>query len=147
MRKCKYCGKTTNLVKDKTQPDGVRLICNGCFYIKYQKDNDKVKLYVKNYRQTSRRKELNKSYNLKYNYGINSHKYEELLIKQDYRCAVCGIHQNDLDRSLSVDHNHNTGEVRSLLCINCNMALGGLKDSPVLVQRLLDYINHWVEND
>lgn len=52
-------------------------------------------------------------------------------------CAVC--HETPAD-GLRVDHDHVTGAVRGLLCRNCNVALGLLKDSRLRVQALLDYM-------
>lgn len=65
---------------------------------------------------------------LKSKYDITPAQYEQLDAKQDGLCAMCDHKQRD--RSLAVDHNHTTGEVRGLLCVECNhKALGGLHDS------------------
>lgn len=42
---------------------------------------------------------------------------------------------------LSVDHNHSTGEVRGLLCANCNAALGLIDDNKSILSDLIDYLN------
>jgi hypothetical protein len=57
---------------------------------------------------------------LKYEYGITLEKYNEMFKQQEGRCAICKRHQNELTRTLCVDHNHKTKEVRSLLCVTCN---------------------------
>ena len=57
---------------------------------------------------------------LKYEYGITLEKYNEMFKQQEGRCAICKKHQNELTRTLCVDHNHKTKEVRSLLCVTCN---------------------------
>ena len=44
--------------------------------------------------------------------------------RQGGRCAICGIHQSDLNTILHIDHNHVTGELRGLLCVKCNTGLG-----------------------
>jgi hypothetical protein len=55
-------------------------------------------------------------------------------------CKLCGVHQSDLKVSLAVDHNHNTGKIRGLLCMTCNRALGLFKDSPELLEKAKQYI-------
>jgi len=57
-------------------------------------------------------------------YGLTLHDYYSLLKKQNMCCAICGKHQKDFNRLLSVDHDHKTGEIRGLLCSNCNSGLG-----------------------
>ena len=51
-------------------------------------------------------------------------RYDELLLKQGNRCAICGTHQSELKIALAVDHDHETGEIRGLLCSRCNINLG-----------------------
>jgi hypothetical protein len=48
--------------------------------------------------------------------------YLDMMNAQAGRCAVCDIHQNELKKALCVDHDHNTGRVRGLLCHSCNKA-------------------------
>lgn len=77
---------------------------------------------------------------LKSNYGISLEDYENLLIKQDYKCALCKKPENSIHyksgkiRKLAVDHCHDTNKVRGLLCINCNMGIGKLKHDPKLLR-------------
>lgn len=51
-------------------------------------------------------------------------KYNELMVKQNYCCVMCGSHNDNFSRDLCVDHCHKTGQVRGLLCGPCNIALG-----------------------
>jgi hypothetical protein len=75
---------------------------------------------------------------LKRNYGITGNDYLMMLEECDWSCEVCG--GSDDDKHLAVDHCHTTGEVRGLLCQNCNQALGKLKDNPDLIRRLAEYV-------
>lgn len=50
-------------------------------------------------------------------------KYEELLISQDYCCALCKKHCSNFKRNLDVDHSHQTGQIRGALCYRCNHQL------------------------
>lgn len=75
--------------------------------------------------------------------NMTMERYMLLLEKQMYCCAVCGTPQHELSRKLDVDHNHDTGEVRGLLCLNCNQALGRLKESPEIITNLLNYVKYY----
>lgn len=74
--------------------------------------------------------------NLKHRYGITLVDYNEMLVEQDSRCKICNIETT----GLVVDHCHNSGEVRGLLCGNCNKGLGLFKDSPERMERAAQYI-------
>lgn len=78
---------------------------------------------------------------LRRSYNITLVEYNTMLEKQDHRCAACGLHENDTRRRLCVDHNHDTGEIRGLLCDRCNMALGLLDDDVLRLQHLVEYLN------
>jgi hypothetical protein len=72
-------------------------------------------------------------------YGITLEQYQAMLEKQDGVCAVCGEGCKS-GRALSVDHNHTTGQLRGLLCGNCNRGIGYLQDDPELIRAALEYI-------
>lgn len=76
-------------------------------------------------------------------YGISSDQLGTMLALQDGRCAICRTPADDLKKGLAIDHNHETGQVRGLLCNNCNTALGLLKDSPELMGRAAAYVEKW----
>jgi hypothetical protein len=80
----------------------------------------------------------------KHRYDISRKNYLELCTKQDGKCAICGLAPNNVGRnySLHVDHDHKTGQVRGLVCINCNRGLGAFSDSPEILQRAIDYLLH-----
>lgn len=71
-------------------------------------------------------------------YGITLEFYRGLLASQNGVCAIC-LKVDDY-YSLAVDHNHETGNVRGLLCSNCNLALGKFKDSPDLLRKAGEYL-------
>ncbi len=86
--------------------------------------------------RTDRGKASIRRTNLLVRYGITEERYDELYAQQEGRCAICGV-----GGALSVDHNHETGVVRGLLCHACNTGLGGLKDSPELLLRAVEYLH------
>ena len=72
-------------------------------------------------------------------YGLSPEQYDELLVLQDYGCAICeGINVDG--RDLHVDHDHVSGAIRGLLCFRCNATLGQVEDNPVLLHKLADYL-------
>ena len=73
-------------------------------------------------------------------YGISLLDYNNMLKEQDNKCKICELDQAGFHFSLSVDHCHETGRVRGLLCSNCNQALGCLKDSTELFQKSIKYL-------
>ncbi len=77
---------------------------------------------------------------LKRFYGISLAQYKEILKKQLDVCAICFRPQQPATRPLDVDHNHQTGKVRGLLCVSCNMGLGAFCDSKELLARAGQYL-------
>ena len=73
-------------------------------------------------------------------YGMSVNQYDDLLIKQDYRCACCGRHKSEFKRRLHVDHCHVTGEIRGLLCTLCNPLIGYAKENIVMLEQAKDYL-------
>lgn len=78
---------------------------------------------------------------LKSIYGLSLDLYKQMYDAQEGRCAICGELKPSFGRGgLSVDHCHETGNVRKLLCTACNTALGKLKDNVDNMRRAIDYI-------
>jgi len=71
--------------------------------------------------------------------GIN--KYNIILRKQNYRCAICYfLPTKDYKFSLSIDHDHASNMVRGLLCNNCNRGLGLVKESSLVISKMINYL-------
>ena len=73
-------------------------------------------------------------------YGITRVDYDRMFAEQKGECAICGIHQSQLNRKLSVDHDHETGEVRGLLCPYCNHLLGNACDEVDTLKGAINYL-------
>lgn len=73
-------------------------------------------------------------------YGLAEGDYERLLAAQGGKCFIC--HRKPGAKRLAVDHNHETDEVRGLLCKACNRdVLGHLRDDPLALARAIEYLN------
>ena len=73
-------------------------------------------------------------------YGITLEQYQELLAAQDGVCAICRQPPRGKRKFLVVDHDHETGQIRGLLCVTCNIGLGALRDRTDLLQAALVYL-------
>lgn len=75
--------------------------------------------------------------------GLSVKEYDALFQEQKGCCAVCGRHRDEFRRPLSSDHNHKTGQIRNLLCDNCNFAVGHADESVERLEKLIAYLNKW----
>lgn len=77
-------------------------------------------------------------------YGITLEEYERMLVEQNGVCAICREPETWRIRGelakLSVDHDHVTGQVRGLLCCNCNHMIGKAQDSPSVLRDAAAYL-------
>lgn len=84
--------------------------------------------------------------NLRRNYGITSSEYDVMLSQQGGVCAACLQPETAIDpytrqtKKLAVDHCHETGQIRELLCETCNKILGYIEKEPQRVGLLLEYL-------
>lgn len=109
----------------------------------YLKNRKAIRAYQSKYHKTHKRiRSLieSRNSNLRYNYGISLVQYEEILALQDGRCRGCQKHQREFKKSLCVDHNHITGDIRGLLCVRCNRILGLCFDNKNTLSNLIDYL-------
>ena len=81
-----------------------------------------------------------REYRLNRLYGITSEQYNLLLEKQSNCCAVCNKDASTFKNKLAVDHNHQNGEIRGLLCFYCNHRLVGRWRDSHLLRKIADYV-------
>jgi len=81
-----------------------------------------------------------KNVDLKQTFGIDLETYNYLFGLQKGHCAICNVHQSELQKALAIDHDHRTGVFRGLLCQNCNHGLGNFKDNPEFLKEAINYL-------
>lgn len=129
---CSRCGS----VKDRTDfnrsaghPSGLHSWCKDCCS-EQKRDRYRRESAVINLKSRAAR------------FGVSVEYLQALITEHDGRCAICAGPCVS-GRQLAVDHNHQTGQVRGLLCGNCNRAIGLLKDSRAVAQAAADYLRRW----
>lgn len=73
-------------------------------------------------------------------YGLTLEEYDEMLVRQSGRCAICKTKQCFTGFRFAVDHDHTTGAIRGLLCRRCNQVLGQLGENPQLFEEAANYL-------
>lgn len=121
-KRCNNCNEIKILDKyhnDVRSSGGKSGVCKSCVGIK-----------------TSENKFLIKNTRLQREYGITLEDYNQMYIKINGSCEIC----NKFFKILSVDHCHETGQVRGLLCQKCNSGLGILGDNITSIENALLYL-------
>jgi hypothetical protein len=104
--------------------------------IYYEQNKTVINLRNKRYREEN--KVRIKDIKMKSMYGISLEEYEELKLKQEYCCKLCKTSFNDCIPV--IDHCHETGKIRGVLCNTCNITLGLMGDSlDKITQKYLQY--------
>jgi hypothetical protein len=163
-KKCPKCNELkaiTLFSKNKTNKDGYAYECKGCHAERIkdlrQREPEKFKERAKKWRENNpsyvagwqkrnkkRTKDTKRKEYLKSQYGITPDQYNEMRVLQNYCCVTCGKHEDDCPNAgataLNVDHCHTSGAIRKLLCMSCNIALGKVEDSIVILENLIQYL-------
>lgn len=148
-RRCPACGETkptTEFVKNRSTKNGLASYCKACFAARhranYEANPEQHRAIARRWYASNPEKSrrINRTRLLR-SYGLELHEYERLHATQDGCCAVCGKAEADCPKGrLFVDHDHETGKIRGLLCSQCNFAVGLLDENPEVVQRLAAYL-------
>lgn len=110
------------------------------YYHKYTKDNSsKASERSKEWRKD---KDKCKDSKLRYNYNITLIEYNEMLESQSNLCSVCDADLSKLPvKNVHLDHNHQTGKVRGILCSHCNLMIGHARDNSTNLRKGADYLD------
>ena len=126
IRECGYC-------KQEFEARLIRVRAGGALYCSkkcYHDDLRSKKLFTD--------KELNVFYQIKYKYGLSREEYLELFNKQDNKCDICKKPLEGI--KACVDHSHDNGKIRGILCNNCNNGIGFFGDNIELLETAIEYI-------
>lgn len=156
MKTCSKCfvdKETSFYPKDKNRKDGYLSWCKDCnnkrYRKYYQENSDAISVYTSRWNKKNRQKitesqrqkrKINPDkyrdleYRRKYNLSLDE--YNHLFQSQNGKCKICCTPH----KILYVDHCHNTGKVRGLLCNSCNKALGLLKDNIMSLKNAILYL-------
>jgi len=148
MKRCGRCGEEKELSEfpvHRRKKDGHNSWCFSCkkaYDKEYHREHrEEILKSQKAYRRENIEREQDSQYRRRY--GISLAQYDAMLERQANTCAICGKTPEENEQRLSVDHDHDTGEVRSLLCNGCNGALGLMQDDPDVLQAACDYLKEW----
>lgn len=159
---CKHCGLTEKYTSDYacvkcSNERGIDKLYDGSLdrYKTPEKDAVRLKKWRKNNpnkikAQHERQKPNHKKYYqehkirwrellLKRKYNITLEEYDNMLLNQHKKCAICEIKECLSGKNFAVDDCHETGKIRGLLCVKCNMGIGLLYNS-ILLNKALKYI-------
>ena len=135
MKKCTCCGqykREIDFKKDSRTKTGLASICKKCAAVKsklFYKEN------TPEYDAVKRREKIVKVY------GLTLDDYDEMYEQQEGRCKICGIEEKYVSKQrFHIDHCHETGRVRGLLCSKCNKGLGLFKDNANFLREAAKYI-------
>ena len=149
-KKCTVCGKTKPVSdfykqtrkkkhghkEDRIEPASQCKECSKIGQRDYYHRNRGDILKKHNTPDMARQKRARK---LEQKYGLSISEYDDLVDMQGGRCAVCGG-EPGVEKSLCVDHCHETGKIRGLLCSRCNRCIGQLGDDTVLLVAATRYL-------
>lgn len=134
--KCKVEKSRDDYTKDWTRKDGLYSMCKACASLKSQR-------IYKTYKNREDARAYD--YRLKKHYGITTEQKKQMFEQQGHCCAICkskssGRLIKGKEAVWNIDHDHETGKVRGILCIHCNTALGIAKESIERLYAMIDYI-------
>jgi hypothetical protein len=124
---------------------------NHCIDCRREKKNqwgpanrDKANESARRYREANRERveQAQRKSKLMHQYGLTVEEYDEMLAAQGGVCAICKSDDpGHGKKNFCVDHNHDTGKVRGLLCKDCNTGLGMFGDSITALMQAANYLN------
>lgn len=152
LKQCAACGETKptdQFPRNSSCADGLHYRCKACHYQSHRLYLQDPEHRATVYRQRRRKmgepavKAAYHDRKIRNKYGLpREWTYEGMLAMQDGKCAICDAEHNGGFYRFAIDHNPASGEVRGLLCTQCNQALGQLRESPDLLRKAAAYLEN-----
>jgi predicted methyltransferase len=148
MKTCKICyisKNTSEFNKSNQNKDGLYSYCKPCTKLRIKRYHEDTKdrkvereliwkkLNPEKVKAISKRQTLN-------GYNLSEEEYYKLVALQENQCKICGIHRSNLKIDLAIDHCHNTGRIRGLLCNKCNLGLGYFRENVEYLSNAIHYL-------
>lgn len=155
MKTCITCQRSSNVVEFYRLKSGkLDCYCNSCRKTKnrewrlshLQTEREKERIWRNNNKE---KRDLYSRKNQLKEYGITIEQYNNLLVKQENKCAICKRDKSSFHKSLCVDHDHlccskknsSCGKcIRGLLCQDCNILLGSAHDNKEILKEAITYL-------
>jgi len=140
--KCQIEKPISEFNKSNGHKDGLGSYCKDCIKL-YQQEN---KLHIAEYQKQYRIKngeslrQYAREHHAMYRYGISKKQLDKLVDICGSSCQICGASLS-VSNPPHVDHNHDTGEVRGILCRCCNSGLGLFQDSTMFLKKAIEYLS------
>lgn len=136
LRVCKVCGISKSLQEFGKSKRGEKFWYGR--QCKFCRNKEYMEIYYQNHEE---RKKLLRQKVRKLYYGITEEDFQQMLLDQNYKCAICNADSPGGRGNWHVDHCHDTGKVRGLLCHCCNTGLGLFKDNEDLLLKARNYLH------
>ena len=140
MKQCRSCGVEKPLetfTKTRQRKDGYGSYCKSCA-------NERARFQYEQKRQDPEwyrlQQEKERDRHLRRTFGITSQEYDQMLHLQGGKCAICHTTECKSGYALAVDHCHTTGQIRGLLCRDCNTSLGKFNDDITILRQAVRYL-------
>ena len=142
--RCKLNKPKTEFYRDKRRKDGRYPLCKKCRAIDIKKYRSKPVIREKiNESRRKLRIRLPGRHWKECGINMTPEEYNEKYVKQGGCCIICGIHQSKLTKRLCVDHNHDDGQCRSLVCVPCNTLIGVVEGKSDMLRKIKKYLKFW----
>jgi hypothetical protein len=135
-QKCSTCNEMkihAEFYRDSSMKHGLSSYCKQC-----------QKVYDKKYQLTDKYKvKVRKTKWRKQGIEVTYTQYEQMIAASNGACEICGKTENQFGKGMCVDHDHDTGTIRGILCTDCNMGVGNLKDDLDLLYKAVAYLERY----
>lgn len=145
---CRQCDQRLPLEhfsKSSSTVHGYQTYCRKCSYARFktyaEKPENKARFNKRLREARKKNPEIFRDYDLRSRMKLEPGTYQRMYDAQNGKCAICaGARLSTGKFRLHIDHCHDTGIIRGLLCHNCNVGIGNLRHDENIMHRAIDYL-------